>query len=96
MLVFDPSKRITVEDALTHAYMESLSNPEDEPECENKFVFDLEGIDLDKIAIQELIFQEMCHFHPDALAEIDERKKAGKWTVDSLYDKMRARKEGKQ
>ena len=95
MLQFDPAKRIGVDEALKHPYMESLSNPEDEPVCENKFVFDLEGIELDKIAIQELIFQEMCHFHPDALSEIDERKKSGKWTVDGLYEKLKARKEQK-
>ena len=31
MLVFDPSERISVEDALAHPYLAKLHAPEDEP-----------------------------------------------------------------
>ena len=31
LLVFDPNKRIKVDDALTHPYLEGLHIPEDEP-----------------------------------------------------------------
>jgi serine/threonine protein kinase len=31
MLTFNPEKRITIEQALEHPYMESLHSPEDEP-----------------------------------------------------------------
>lgn len=57
MLVFDPSRRISVEDALRHPYMASLHNPEDEPSCGSKFSFDFEKEHLDKPRIQELIFE---------------------------------------
>lgn len=33
MLMFNPAKRITVEEALEHPYMESLHSPEDEVVC---------------------------------------------------------------
>ncbi len=33
MLSFNPEKRITVDQALEHPYMESLHSPEDEPVC---------------------------------------------------------------
>lgn len=60
MLVFDPSRRISVEEALKHPYMASLHNPEDEPSCSTKFSFDFEKEHLDKPRIQELIFECVC------------------------------------
>lgn len=37
MLVFDPKKRISAAEALTHPYMEPYHDPTDEPVCETKF-----------------------------------------------------------
>ena len=34
MLTFNPLKRITVEDALAHPYLEAYHDPEDEPASE--------------------------------------------------------------
>ena len=42
MLTFNPDRRITIAEALQHPYMESLHEPEDEPDCENKFDFTYE------------------------------------------------------
>ena len=33
LLAFDPTLRITVEDALAHPYLESMHDPDDEPTC---------------------------------------------------------------
>lgn len=33
MLTFDPTERITVDEALRHSYLESMHDPDDEPEC---------------------------------------------------------------
>jgi len=81
MLVFDPSKRITVEGALDHPYMESLHNEDDEPDAEEVevFSFDFEAEkNLTKERLQELIFTEMCPFHPEAREELDARHKGKK------------------
>lgn len=38
-LTFDPEKRITVEEALKHPFLESMHDPDDEPVCPKKFDF---------------------------------------------------------
>ena len=43
MLQFNPSKRIDVKAAMQHPYLESLHNPDDEPECKEEFDFSFEG-----------------------------------------------------
>ena len=70
MLQFNPAKRIDVKAALAHPYLESLHNPDDEPECKEEFDFSFEGATLSKELIQELIFAEMCHFHEDKRPEL--------------------------
>jgi serine/threonine protein kinase len=40
MLIFNPSKRITAEEALEHPYFASLHSPEDEPVCAKPFLYD--------------------------------------------------------
>jgi serine/threonine protein kinase len=42
MLAFDPSSRITVEEALSHPYLAQLHFPEDEPESDPVPRFDFE------------------------------------------------------
>jgi mitogen-activated protein kinase 1/3 len=44
MLLFDPSSRITVQEALDHEYLAALHIPEDEPTSEpvNGYDFDFE------------------------------------------------------
>lgn len=50
MLMFDPLKRISIEEALAHPYLESLHQEDDEPTTEevSGFDFDFEIYDLDK------------------------------------------------
>jgi len=61
MLVFDPAKRITVEEALTHPYLESLHDEVDEPCAESPFTFDLEveSRNLTEADVRELIYDEL-------------------------------------
>lgn len=67
MLIFNPKRRITVEDALAHPYLENLHDPEDEPVCSRvfNFEFDQENVELDKSALRRLIWEEMLVYHPD-------------------------------
>ncbi|RAW28215.1 Extracellular signal-regulated kinase 1 [Phytophthora cactorum] len=66
MLVFDPIKRISVEEALEHPYLASLHNLEDEPVADSCFSFDFEKEDLTESRLKELIFEEILRIHPDA------------------------------
>ncbi|KAJ6791230.1 mitogen-activated protein kinase 6 [Iris pallida] len=65
MLVFDPSKRITVEEALCHPYLASLHDINDEPVCSQPFNFDFEQPSFTEENIKELIWREAVKFNPD-------------------------------
>ncbi|XP_040986796.1 mitogen-activated protein kinase homolog MMK2-like [Juglans microcarpa x Juglans regia] len=65
MLVFDPNKRITVEEALCHPYMSTLHDINDEPVCPRPFSFDFEQPSCTEEHIKELIWRETVKFNPD-------------------------------
>ncbi|XP_062237282.1 mitogen-activated protein kinase 1 [Platichthys flesus] len=62
MLTFNPHKRIEVEEALAHPYLEQYYDPTDEPVAEAPFKFDMELDDLPKETLKELIFEETARF----------------------------------
>lgn len=59
MLTFNPHKRITVEEALAHPYLEQYYDPADEPVAEEPFTFEMELDDLPKERLKEMIWQEI-------------------------------------
>ncbi|CAH4037203.1 mitogen-activated protein kinase 1 [Pieris rapae] len=63
MLTFNPHKRITVEDALAHPYLEQYYDPHDEPVAEEPFRFTMELDDLPKETLKSLIFEETLLFY---------------------------------
>ncbi|XAR59803.1 Mitogen-activated protein kinase [Bertholletia excelsa] len=63
MLTFDPTKRITVEEALAHPYLARLHDLADEPDCLEPFSFDFEQA-LGEEQIKEMIYQEALAFNP--------------------------------
>ncbi|KAF7153815.1 hypothetical protein RHSIM_Rhsim01G0222800 [Rhododendron simsii] len=65
MLVFDPSKRITVEEALNHPFLSSLHEINEEPTCASPFVFGFEQLSLSEEDIKELIWMESLTFNRD-------------------------------
>ncbi|KAL4138653.1 hypothetical protein PRIC2_002158 [Phytophthora ramorum] len=68
MLVFDVEKRITVEEALRHPYLAMYYDEERESVPVEKFQsFDLD--DLDESDLKELMFKEICHFHPEEMVK---------------------------
>ena len=71
MLVFDPRSRISVDEALEHEYLANVREPATEKTCASLFNFDFENFELTKRKLQELIFEDVCYFHPDALDEGD-------------------------
>jgi len=58
MLTFNPNKRILVEDALAHPYLEQYYDPADEPVAEEPFKLDMEYDDLPKDRLKAMIFEE--------------------------------------
>lgn len=67
MLIFDPAKRITVEDALEHPYLAELHHPDDEPLCAEVFTFDFDKTkeNIPKETLRQLIWGEMLIYHPE-------------------------------
>jgi serine/threonine protein kinase len=66
MLVFDVEKRITVQEALRHPYLAAYYDEERENAPVERFQsFDLD--DLDESDLKELMFKEICHFHPEEM-----------------------------
>lgn len=61
MLTFDPAKRITISDALSHPYMKNLHFVDDEPVGEpvSRFDFDFELYSLKTNEYKELIYEEI-------------------------------------
>jgi len=69
MLQFHPARRISVEEALAHPFMETLHVESDEPSAACEPVFEFEGEDLGRDRLQQLLYAEMCHFTPSLRAE---------------------------
>lgn len=61
MLSFDPSSRISVEQALEHPYLHIWHDPSDEPDCPTTFNFDFEVID-EVPEMRRVILEEVMHF----------------------------------
>ena len=68
MLVFDPTKRITIEEALKHKYFSKLHQPDDEPtgEVVSRFDFDFELYSLKTNEYKELLYEEIMLYHDEA------------------------------
>jgi len=61
MLAFDPSSRISVEQALEHPYLHIWHDASDEPDCPTTFNFDFEVID-DVGDMRKMILDEVYRF----------------------------------
>ncbi|CAI5755505.1 unnamed protein product [Candida verbasci] len=74
MLTLDPYKRISVEDALNHKYLEIWHDPKDEPECQIKFDFkSFENFDeIDDM--KQLIINEVKNFREFVRKPIEEQQ----------------------
>ncbi|XP_076911351.1 mitogen-activated protein kinase homolog NTF3-like [Bidens hawaiensis] len=70
MLVFDPSKRISVTEALTHPYMSALYDPRCDPAVNVPLDMDIDE-DFGEDVIREMMWQEILHYHPEAAASSD-------------------------
>ena len=64
MLAFDPSSRISVEQALEHPYLTIWHDASDEPECPTTFNFDFEIVD-DVNEMRKMILDEVIRFRQE-------------------------------
>lgn len=65
MLTFDPSKRITAEEALAHPYLAKLHDEEEEPTCATPFIVEFDELSLSEQDIKDLIYEESMRFYPE-------------------------------
>lgn len=65
MLVFDPSKRISVTEALEHPYMAPLYDPNANLPAEVPIDLDIDE-DVDDATIREMMWKELFFHHPEA------------------------------
>ncbi|KAK4585148.1 hypothetical protein RGQ29_022707 [Quercus rubra] len=67
MLIFDPTKRITVDEALQHPYMSGLYDPRSNPPAQVPINLNIDE-NLGERMIREMMWNEMLHYHPEAAA----------------------------
>ncbi len=65
MLIFNPRKRYTVEQCISHPYFEGLHNPEEEPISDSPFDWSFDDIELTKDNLQSMIYEESLNFHTE-------------------------------
>ncbi|XP_020572297.1 mitogen-activated protein kinase 4-like isoform X2 [Phalaenopsis equestris] len=63
LLVFDPTRRISVAEALEHPYLSDLFDPNADPLTEVPVELNVEE-DLGEEEIRELMWEEMLYYHP--------------------------------
>lgn len=64
MLEIHPRKRISIQEALEHPFLESLHSEEDEPTFDGTLHMEFEHEELSRDRIQDLIWSEIVDFHP--------------------------------
>ncbi|XP_040578855.1 mitogen-activated protein kinase 1 [Lepeophtheirus salmonis] len=64
MLTFNPHRRIKVEEALAHPYLEQYYDPADEPVAKEPFKLEMELDALPKEKLKKLIYEETGNFTP--------------------------------
>ena len=65
MLTFNPKKRYTVEQCISHPYFEGLHDPEQEPTAESTFDFSFDQESLSKEKLRSMIYEQSLHFHEE-------------------------------
>lgn len=65
MLVFNPTKRYTVQQCLAHPYFEGLHDENAEPLCEGAFDWSFDYFKPTKEKVQEMIYDLALIYHPD-------------------------------
>jgi len=83
--MFEPTKRITVEEALKHPYLANLHLEEDEPirEPMDQLDFEFEQYNLTMQQLKDLLYEEILLYHDKEFCENYEKKKKNKQSLIS-------------
>ncbi|CAI5734301.1 unnamed protein product [Hyaloperonospora brassicae] len=99
LLRFNPCKRISVDDALAHPFLAPCrvdgAELGSESLAESAFDSSFErenGGNMDKSTLRRLIFEDVCHFHPEAIAELKQFTKEQEQS--RLLEEEKRREEG--
>ena len=65
MLTFNPTKRYTVDQCISHPYFEGLHDPEQEPITTSSFDWTFDAVELTKENLQNMIYEESLYFHDE-------------------------------
>ena len=65
MLTFNPKKRYTVDQCISHPYFEGLHDPEQEPITTSSFDWTFDAVKLTKENLQSMIYDESLYFHDE-------------------------------
>ena len=65
MLTFNPKKRYTVDQCLSHPYFEGLHDPEQEPITTTPFDWSFDDVELTKENLQSMIYDESLYYHDE-------------------------------
>jgi len=99
LMVFDPAKRITVEEALKHPYLSALHFPEDEPVAEpvSPVEFEFEKYPLSLAQLKDLVYEEILLYHfEDFKKEYMRRVQAGENPFKEVVNNENALKPGER
>lgn len=77
MLAFNPDRRLTVQECLSHPYFEDLRDAAEETTCEKPFDWSWDNFTPTKEILQKMVYDEACKFHPIKKAA-DKTKKTKK------------------
>uniref|UniRef100_M4BGQ2 Mitogen-activated protein kinase n=1 Tax=Hyaloperonospora arabidopsidis (strain Emoy2) TaxID=559515 RepID=M4BGQ2_HYAAE len=98
LLRFDPCKRISVDDAIAHPFLAPFradgAELSSESLAESTFDFSFERKNrgnMDTSTLRRLIFEDVCHFHPEAFAEL--KQFTQEQERSRLFDEEKRRKE---
>jgi len=65
MLTFNPKKRYTVDQCISHPYFEGLHDPEQEPITNTPFDWTFDAVELTKENLQSMIYDESLYYHDE-------------------------------
>ena len=65
MLTFNPKKRYTVEQCISHPYFEGLHDPDQEPIITSAFDWTFDAVELTKENLQSMIYDESLYYHDE-------------------------------
>jgi len=66
MMVFNPKKRYTIDQALAHPYLKNMRDPNNEKVCKEPFTFAFDNVKtISKDKLRELMWEEIRYFHKE-------------------------------